>query len=108
MTLSDYPAESLSFSSVAATGDSPESTGATLASALDAWAAAHPGRRILQLTPVAAAGGLVALIVHTAGPDLSGELAEQVAAAVGEALEFAESGPAPTDVRCRWQHDERA
>jgi hypothetical protein len=97
MNLSDYPAQSLSFSSVAASGDSPQNLGVALSSALEAWVADNLGRRILQLTPIAAAGGLVALIIHTAGPELSGELAEQVAAAVEDALEIAGPSRATAD-----------
>lgn len=88
MNLSDYPCQSLSFSSVAVSGDSPQTLGEALASALEAWVTAHHGRRILQLTPVATAGGIVTLIVHTAGPELPGELAEQVAAVVEDAFEL--------------------
>lgn len=94
MNLSDYPCDSLSFSTVTASGDSPPTLGQSLSSALDAWVGAHPGRRILQLTPVAAAGGIVTLIVHTAGSALGGELAEQVAAAMEDALELADTGHA--------------
>lgn len=89
--LSSYPCESLSFSGVGVTGESPGLAAETLAMALNTWAAAHAGQHILQVSamPVVTAGGvgLSALIVHTAGTELSGELAEQVAAAVEDALE---------------------
>ena len=93
MDLSEYSSESLSFSGVGVAGDSPQSTVTALADALNAWASAHAGRRVLQVTPfpVPADGatGMAALIVHTAGSELAGELAEQVAAAVDDALEAA-------------------
>ncbi len=93
MDLSEYSCESLSFSGMGATGETAQDAADALAEALNVWAAAHAGRRILQITPlpVATSGaiGLTALIVHTAGPELVGELAEQVAAAVEDALEQA-------------------
>src|SRR5437660_10102201 len=96
MKLSDYPCESLTFSGVGATGTSPADAVRALAEALNAWVAAHPGRRILQITTAAMTtrdgDGLTALIIHTAGPELAGELAEQVALAIGDAME--ESTPA--------------
>jgi O-acetyl-ADP-ribose deacetylase (regulator of RNase III) len=93
MQLSDFACESLNFSGLGVTAATPEAAGSALAQALSEWVAANPGQRVLQLTPVpATAGGsigIAALIVHTAGPDLGGELAEQVAAAVEDALEAA-------------------
>lgn len=91
MDLSEYSSESLSFSGVGVQGETPQAAAAALAEALNAWAAAHAGRRVLQVSPmpvpVQGATGMAALIVHTAGSELSGELAEQVAAAVDDALE---------------------
>lgn len=93
MELSDYPCESLSFSGLGAVGKTADAAAEALAERLNDWAASHAGRRVLQVTPVAVpAGGdaaLAALIIHTAGSDLGGELAEQVAAAVDDALEMA-------------------
>jgi hypothetical protein len=93
MELSDYPCESLTFTGLGATGTSPQAAASRLASALNGWVARNRGRRLLQVTTVAAdAGdetGLAALLIHTAGSELTGELAEQVAAAVDEALELA-------------------
>lgn len=89
MQPSDYPCESLSFSGLGAAAETAAAAGAALAAELDDWVASHAGQRILQLTPipipVANGASIAALIVHTAGPDLGGELAEQVAAAVEEA-----------------------
>ena len=91
MELSEYSCESLTFSGLGAVGETPHAAGEALAEALNAWAAAHAGHRILQVTPVpvpaSGAAGLVALIVHSAGSELVGELAEQVAAAVEDAIE---------------------
>ena len=91
MHLSENSCESLSFSGVAASGATPREASDALAAALNAWAAAHAGQRMLQVTPLAVPVGdgvaLTALIVHTAGSDLSGHLAEEVAAAVEDALE---------------------
>ena len=91
MDLSEYSCESLTFSGLGAVGETPHAAGEALAEALNAWAAAHAGHRILQITPVpvpaGGAAGLVALIVHSAGSELVGELAEQVAAAVEDAME---------------------
>jgi hypothetical protein len=93
MELSDYPCESLTFTGLGATGNSPQAAASRLASALNGWVARNRGRRLLQVTTVAAAAGdeagLAALLIHTAGSELSGELAEQVAAAVDDALEVA-------------------
>lgn len=92
MQLSDYPCESLSFSGLGAAGETASAAGTALAEALDDWAASHTGQRILQLTPIPIAvtqgAAIAALIIHTAGPDLGGELAEQVAAAVEDAMEM--------------------
>ena len=96
MALADYPVESVSF-----TGLGVEATGAAaaaeaLARQLNEWAAAHPGRRLLQLTtvptPARAGVGLAAVLAHTAGPDLTPGLAAQVAAAVehGERVQKAQ------------------
>jgi ABC-type thiamine transport system substrate-binding protein len=91
MQLSDYPCESLTFSGLGAAGATADAAGSALAAALNDWAASHAGQRILQVTPVPIpvvdGASIAALIVHTAGPDLGGELAEQVAAAVEEAME---------------------
>jgi ABC-type thiamine transport system substrate-binding protein len=91
MQLSDYPCESLSFSGLGAAGETAAAAGAALAEALDNWVASHAGQRILQVTPVAIpvtdGASIAALIVHTAGSELGGELAEQVAAAVEDAME---------------------
>lgn len=92
MDLSDYPCESLTFSGVGATAGDASAAASALAEALNEWAAAHAGRRILQITPVAVPvaddASLAALIVHTAGAELGGHLADQVAAAVEDALEM--------------------
>ena len=91
MQLSDHSCESLSFSGVGVTGATPQAASEALAAALAAWAAAHAGQRILQITPLVAPAadgvGLTALIVHSAGSELTGELADQVAAAVEDALD---------------------
>ena len=91
MQLSDHSCESLNFSGVGVTGATPQAASEALAAELSAWAAAHAGQRILQITPLVAPApdgvGLAALIVHTAGSELTGGLAEQVAAAVEDALE---------------------
>ena len=93
MQLSDYACESLTFTGLGATGDSPEAAASRLAAALNAWVAENGGRRLLQVSPVptqaGAEVGLAALVIHTAGSELSGELAEQVAAVVDDALEHA-------------------
>ena len=91
--LSDYACESLTFTGLGSTGDSPEAAASRLAAALNAWVAENGGRRLLQVSPVpmqaGAEVGLAALLIHTAGSELSGELAEQVAAVVDDALEHA-------------------
>lgn len=88
MSLPDYPCESLSFSGLGASGPTPPAAAKALADALDTWAVAHAGRRIVHLTvipvPAEPGAGLAALIVHTVGPEIAGELAEQVAAALEE------------------------
>jgi hypothetical protein len=104
MNLSDYSCESLTFSGEGAAGATAQQAAEALAATLNTWVATHTGRRILQLTtmstPVGGGQvGLSALIVHTAGPELSGELAEQVALAIEDALEIepVESAPAETN-----------
>lgn len=91
MALEDYPVESITFTGLGAEGPDAGAAADALALQLNAWAAAHPGRRLLSLmtvpTPSRERAGLVALLAHTAGSDLSPELAEQVAAVVDEALE---------------------
>jgi hypothetical protein len=93
MQLSDYPCESLTFTGLGASGSSPQAAASRLASALNGWVARNRGRRLLQVTPVPAEAGdeagLAVLLIHTAGSELTGELAEQVAAAVDDALEHA-------------------
>ena len=93
MELSDYPCESLSFSGLGAEGKSAAAAAEALAEALNQWVASHAGRRVLQVTtvavPVRVDASLAALVVHTASSELGGELAEQVAAAVDEAMELA-------------------
>lgn len=93
MELSDYPCESLSFSGLGAVGKTAAVAVEALAEALNQWVSSHAGRRVLQVTPIAVPTGadasLAALVVHTAGTELGGELAEQVAAAVDEAFELA-------------------
>ncbi|MGE0541931.1 MAG: hypothetical protein AB7R89_17300 [Dehalococcoidia bacterium] len=93
MELSNYPCESLSFSGLGASGETAAAAAEALAEGLNSWVSAHAGRRVLQVTPVAVQTGgdaaLAALIVHTAGSELGGELAEQVAAAVDDAMEMA-------------------
>jgi hypothetical protein len=93
MELSNYPCESLSFSGLGASGKTAAAAAEALAERLSQWASSHAGRRVLQVTPVAVQAGndaaLAALIIHTAGSELGGELAEQVAAAVDEAMEMA-------------------
>jgi len=88
--LSNYACESLNFSGVGVSGETPARLAEALARALEAWARANTGQHILQLTPLtlADAAGIVTLIVHTAGPELDGQLADEVAAAVEEALEM--------------------
>jgi hypothetical protein len=91
MHLSDYPCESLTFTGLGASGSGPQEAAAALAEALNGWAAAHTGQRLLQITPLRVhdrvGTGLAVLLVHTAGPDLTGELADQVAAAIEDASE---------------------
>ena len=103
MDLSEYPCESLTFSGVGASGETPQAAAEALAAALNAWAAANAGRRVLQFTPlrapVAGAIGLAAVIVHTVGPELPGELAEQVAAIVEDVIEGAEPAELSDPVR---------
>jgi hypothetical protein len=93
MELSNYPCESLNFSGLGVTGATPEAAGEALAEALAAWVAGHRGQHLLQVTPVPATTGdqvgIAALIIHTAASDLEGELAQQVAAAVEDAMEMA-------------------
>lgn len=96
MSLEEYSAESLSFSGVTGSARLSEDATGALAQKLNEWAEANPGRRVLQLTPLLVKTSaewteIAAMIVHTAGSDMSPELAEQVAAAVEEALE--EGGP---------------
>jgi DNA-binding IclR family transcriptional regulator len=95
MELSDYPCESLTFSGLGATGSSPQAAATRLATALNNWVARNRGRRLLQVTSVAVPAGdeagLAAVLIHTAGTELSGQLAEEVAAAVDDALEQAEA-----------------
>jgi DNA-binding IclR family transcriptional regulator len=92
--LSDYPCESLTFSGLGATGSSPQAAATRLATALNNWVARNRGRRLLQVTAVAVPAGdeagLAALLVHTAGTELTGQLADEVAAVVDDALEQAE------------------
>lgn len=92
MSIEEYSSESLSFSGVSGSARDAEDAAAALAQKLNDWAEANPGRRVLQLTPLLLKSGadgteIAALIVHTAGSDMSPELAEQVAAAVEEAFE---------------------
>src|SRR5215212_3137410 len=93
--LSDYPCESLTFSGLGATGSSPQAAATRLATALNNWVARNRGRRLLQVTPVAVPAGdeagLAALLVHTAGTELTGQLADEVAAVVDDALEQADA-----------------
>jgi hypothetical protein len=93
MHLSEYSVESLSFSGLGVSSQTPAMAADALATALNRWASEHTGRRLLQITPLPAAvpqgTGLAVLLVHTAGSELTGELAEQVAAAVDDALEMA-------------------
>lgn len=92
MNLSAYAAESLTFSGVGASGAGPQSAADELAEKLTTWAESHRGQRLLQLTVVPVPDrdgvGLSALVISTAGPDLPGELAEEVAAAVEDAMEL--------------------
>lgn len=94
MQLSEFPCESLTFTGVGATGQTPQQAAAALARALNRWVAEHAGQRLLQVTsmPVPADQeiGLAALLIHTASPDLSGDLAKQVAAAVEDAMDDAD------------------
>lgn len=94
MTVEDYAVESITFSGFGADGPDAGAAAEALAERLNDWAMANPGRRLLSLNlvpmPVRERAALAALLAHTAGPDLSPELAEQVAAAVDEALEATE------------------
>lgn len=98
MDLADYSAESLTFSGLGAEGATPAAAAAAMAEELNNWAATHAGQRLLQLhtvaLPAAGGSGLAAVLIHTAGSELSGELAEQVAAAVEEAIGDGELAPA--------------
>ena len=89
MALDAFPVESLTFTGLGAEGSTPHEAAERLATALNEWAAAQAGRRLLQISTVAVAArpgaGLAALLVHTAGPDLAAELGAQVAAVVEEA-----------------------
>jgi hypothetical protein len=93
MELSSYPAQSLTFSGVGAEGQNAHAAAEALAAALNAWAAAHEGQHLLQLsvaaTPAASGAGLAAILVHTAGANLPVALAEEVASVV----ESAETDP---------------
>src|SRR5438128_980752 len=89
MPLEDYPVESITFTGLGSEGPDAGATAQALAQALNEWAAANRGRRLLSLTTVPTPArervGLAALLAHTAGSDLSPELAEQVAAAIEDA-----------------------
>jgi type VI protein secretion system component VasF len=107
MELAEYPVASLSFTGIGAVGATVQAAAEALATSLTEWAQTQQGRRLLQLTVVsppppldAAAApevGLVALLVHTAGPELPEELAEQVAAVVEEAEEALDEAVVNTD-----------
>lgn len=90
MHLGEYPVESITFTGLGAEGDGAQAAAEALAAKLNAWASQQSGRRLLEIhttaVPVRAGAGLAAILAHTAGPDLSGELAEQVAQAVEDAL----------------------
>jgi hypothetical protein len=90
MHLEQYSAESLTFTGLGAEGDSPHAAAEALAAVLNTWAAAQGTRRLLHLTtlavPAARGVGLAAILAHTAGDELSGALAEAVAAVVEEAV----------------------
>jgi hypothetical protein len=94
MELSSYPAQSLTFSGLGAEGRTAGAAAEALAAALNLWAAAHPGHHLLHLavapTPATSGAGLAAILVHTAGSELSVALAEEVTAAI----ESAETEPA--------------
>jgi hypothetical protein len=96
MDLSDYPLESLTFTGLGEEGHTAALAAEALARTLNRWARDQTGRRLLQLTtvptPAGQGVGLAAILVHTAGAELSGELAEEVAAAVEDALEDIELG----------------
>jgi hypothetical protein len=86
MELSSYPAQSLTFSGVGAEGKNANAAAEALAVALNAWAAAHAGQHLLQLTvsptPAASGTGLAAILIHTSGTELPVALADEVAAVV--------------------------
>jgi hypothetical protein len=91
MDLSEYPLESLTFTGLGAEGQTAEIAAEALARTLNQWASHQHRRRLLHITtvptPAATGVGLAALLIHTAGPEWSEELAEDVAAAVEEAEE---------------------
>lgn len=93
MSLNEYAAETLTFTGLGAEGSSAQGAAAALAASLNQWAAEQGTRRLLHLetvaVPAAEGVGLAAILVHTAGSDLTGELAEQVAAAVEDAMDDA-------------------
>ena len=98
MQLSDFACESLTFSGIGVSAGAPQEAASALAEALNTWAAAHHGQRLLQITPLRVQSregtGLAVLLVHTASPDLTGELADQVAAVMETVGEIDEEVPA--------------
>jgi hypothetical protein len=91
MEIAEYPVQSLTFTGLGAEGATPGAAAEALAAALNAWAASHSGRRLLHFStvpaPAAAGVGLAAILIHIVGSQLPGELAEQVAAAVEDAIQ---------------------
>ena len=102
MQLSDFACESLTFSGIGVSAAGPQEAAAELAEALNSWAAAHHGQRLLQITPLRVQSregtGLAVLLVHTASPDLTGELADQVAAAMETAGELEREEELPVEL----------
>lgn len=101
MHLDEYPVESVTFTGLGAEGPTAHAAAEALATALNDWAAAQTGRRLLQLTavpvPAPAGAGLAAILAHTAGPDVAGELREEVAAVVEEAVQQVRLGDVRTE-----------
>jgi hypothetical protein len=87
MDLSDYPIESLTFTGIGEEGHTAALAAEALARSLNRWARDQRGRRLLQITTVPTTAGqgvgLAAILIHTAGAELSDELAEEVAAGPG-------------------------